>query len=59
MPFGLELGAGPSGGAPSCWLEETSEQGPTRVPTGLGVPSRPSCALIINSSWNSSYYCCD
>lgn len=37
MPFGLELGAGPGGGAPSCRPRRPGIRA-TRVPAGLGVP---------------------
>lgn len=56
MPFGLELGAGLGGGAPSCQ--------PRRPGAGLRVcPLAWACreaihALIINNSGEGAYHCC-
>lgn len=58
MPFGLELGAGPGGGGPATGRGDQGAQAHA-VPAGLGVPSEPSCALIINCGWNSNYCCCN
>lgn len=56
MPFGLELGAGPAERPPAARGGDR-EGGAHMCAPGLGVPSRASCPLIINSSWNSNYYC--
>lgn len=54
MPFGLELGAEPARGAPSCLRRRPGRRSSLVCPC-LGVSGRPSCTLIINSSWDSNY----
>lgn len=56
MPFGLELGAGLGGGAPSCQPRRPGA-GPRVCP--LAWACREAIhALIINNSGEGTYHCC-